>query len=214
MKRLLLVVATGFVLSGCDAKVIVDEITFRRRPCVTSNQPIERLTAEECEQKKADLEAAAAAQRAAEEERKKRDDAIAAEAIREEKARGYQRISLETFLLDGRELAARSAKISLRGSYLRDGNIELLFTNQIAVVKATRYPQVGRNEPRVGLLTDSATRESRQYLLKCQSDPGAAQLGCPITILGHATICALTGPPGDQQKMPCVAVDEGRPEKK
>jgi len=32
-----------------------------------------------------------------------------------------------------------------------------------------------------------------------------------ITILGHATMCALTGPLGVQRELPCVAVDEGQP---
>jgi hypothetical protein len=130
---------------------------------------------------------------------------------RRDNERGYRRISLETFLLDGRDLAAQSAKVSLRGAYFSEGNIGLLFTDQAAVAKATMYPEIGRNEPYITLLTDSATRETRQYLLRCRSNPGAAQVGCPITIIGHATICALTNPLGARRELPCVTVEEGRP---
>jgi len=130
---------------------------------------------------------------------------------RRDNQRGYRRISLETFLLDSRDLAARAAKVSLQGAYFPEENIGLLFTNQAAVAKATMYPEIGRNEPRIVLLSDSATRETRQYLLRCRSHPGAAQVGCPITIIGRATICTLASPLGGKRELPCVAVEEGRP---
>jgi hypothetical protein len=140
---------------------------------------------------------------------KRREQEIANQ--RRDSERGYRRISLETFLLDGRDLAARAAKVSLKGAYFPEENIGLLFTDQAAVAKATMYPEIGRNEPRITLLTDSATRETRQYLLRCRSHPGAAQVGCPITIIGRATICALASPLGGKRELPCVTVEEGRP---
>jgi hypothetical protein len=226
-QRLSIMVAAALVLSGCSAAITTGD-QIRSTPCGVTlsldgvSQPAERLTPEQCEQKRANLEAMAraAAQRAAQEAQQKRDDAIVAkqkrdaivaQAIRDEKARGYQRISLETFLLDGKDLAARAAKVSLQGAYLQEGNIGMFFTNQVAIMKVTQAPQIGRNEPRVPLLTDDATRESRQYLLRCRSNPAAAQVGCPITILGHATMCTATGPLGVGQELPCVAVDEARP---
>jgi len=128
-----------------------------------------------------------------------------------DRERGYRRISIESFVLDGKAMAGRSAKVSLHGAYLQEGNTALLFTDQAAVIKATRYPQIGGNEPRAVLLTDDATRESRQYFLRCNSNPASAQVGCPVTILGHITTCRLTNLMGAARTLPCVAVEEGRP---
>jgi hypothetical protein len=62
----------------------------------------------------------------------------------------------------------------------------------------------------VPLLTDDASREFRQYLLKCQSNPVSAQGGCSVTVLGHVTICKLSNAFGATREPPCVDVEEGR----
>jgi|GEM_PF-5500637 len=128
-----------------------------------------------------------------------------------DRASGYQLISVETFMLDGKELSGRSAKVSLRGFYLPAGNIDLLFADQKSVIMVTTYPDIGGNVPRVPLLTDDASRDLRQYLLRCKADPGAAQIGCPITIIGNVTMCEASGPLGAHRELPCVAVVDGRP---
>jgi hypothetical protein len=128
-----------------------------------------------------------------------------------DRERGYRPISIETFVLDGKDMAAHSAKVSLRGAYMQEGNTALLFADQVAVLKATRYPEIGRNEPRVLLFTDKASREARQYFLRCNSNPALAQVGCPVIVLGRITTCQLTGPTGMTRTLPCIAVEEGRP---
>jgi uncharacterized protein YecT (DUF1311 family) len=122
-----------------------------------------------------------------------------------EQALGYQHISLETFLLDGKDLAAREAKVSLSGVLVREGNVDVLYADAAAMWTATHYPNRG-NQLEVPLLTDDASRDFRQYLLRCQSNPG----GCSVTVLGHATICKLSNAFGATRELPCVAAEEGR----
>jgi hypothetical protein len=122
------------------------------------------------------------------------------------RAGGYQKTSVETFVLDGRDLAARGSKVSLAGNYLREGNLEVLYADTRAVLMRTH----GVPQPNVPLLTDDASREFRQHLLRCQSNPGSAQMGCPVTVLGRATMCTLSNAFGGMRESPCVAVDEGQ----
>jgi hypothetical protein len=118
---------------------------------------------------------------------------------------GYQRISVETFVLDGKDLATRSAKVSLSGTYIREGNLGVLYANQRAVMIAG----AGMHQPSVLFLTDDASREFRQHLLMCQSNPGSARMGCPVTVVGHATMCSISNAFGGARESPCVAVEEG-----
>lgn len=126
-----------------------------------------------------------------------------------ERNQGYQRISVETFALDGKELAAKAAKVSISGAYLGGGNISLLFNDTRAVILATRYPNLGE-QPKVPLLVDSASREFRKRLLSCRSSPGSAQVGCPITVLGRVTMCTFQNELGATRDAPCLNVEDGR----
>jgi len=60
------------------------------------------------------------------------------------------------------------------------------------------------------LLTEDATREFRQILLRCKARPGSNQIGCPAVITGHASQCSLTGPLGSTRSLPCIVVENGR----
>ena len=85
--------------------------------------------------------------------------------------RGYQRITVEAFVLDGKELAAKSAKVSLSGSYVGQNDNGFLFADTRAVIMATKYPNMGE-QPKVPLLTDGASRNFRQRLLMCKLESG------------------------------------------
>jgi hypothetical protein len=126
-------------------------------------------------------------------------------------ALGYRRITIEDFILDAADLAKQGRKLSLQGAYLISENQALLFVDQMAIIRATHYPGIGRNEPSVLLFTDKAARSFRQYLLRCQTNPVTAQTGCRVTITGTATTCKLTNPLGLERELPCVAVNDGRP---
>ncbi|MGD0332969.1 MAG: lysozyme inhibitor LprI family protein [Xanthobacteraceae bacterium] len=123
--------------------------------------------------------------------------------------RGYEPISVETFVLDSKELAAKAAKVSVSGAYLGQNNIGFVYVDTRAVIMATKYPNLGE-QPKVPLLTDNATREFRQRLLACQSNPAAAQVGCPMTILGEVTICTFSNGFGAERTLPCINVEDGR----
>ena len=123
--------------------------------------------------------------------------------------RGYQRITVEAFVLDGKELAAKSAKVSLSGSYVGQNDNGFLFADTRAVIMATKYPNMGE-QPKVPLLTDGASRNFRQRLLMCNSNPGTAQIGCPVTVLGEVAVCTLTNAFGATREMACINVQDGR----
>jgi len=126
-----------------------------------------------------------------------------------DRERGYEPISVETFVLDSKELAAKAAKVSVSGAYLGQNNIGFVYVDTRAVIMATKYPNLGE-QPKVPLLTDNATREFRQRLLACQSNPAAAQAGCPLTILGEVTICTFSNGLGAERTSPCINVEDGR----
>jgi len=146
-----------------------------------------------------------------EEQQKQRHEELAQkrsverEAELEERTSGYQRMSIETFLLDGGDLAAKAAKVSISGAYIREGNLSVLYADRGTAMKATR----GHRQPNVLLLTDEASREFRQVLLTCQSNPASATVGCPVTILGQATKCQLSNAFGATRGEWCITVEKG-----
>lgn len=123
--------------------------------------------------------------------------------------KGYQRISVEAFVLDGEELAAKGAKVSVNGSYLGTESVGMLFGDTRAVIIATNYPSLGE-QPKVPLLVNNSPREFRQRLLACRTNPASAQVGCPITVLGRVTICRFHGELGAGRETPCLNVEDGR----
>jgi TPR repeat protein len=126
--------------------------------------------------------------------------------VAQDGARGYQTISIETFVLDGRELASKAAMVSISGTYIRRGNLDFLYVNATALALEDRF---GRQQPNVPLLTDDASREFRRYLLACQSGR-PSWLGCPVTVLGRVTTCIKSNAFGTRREEPCVAVEDGR----
>ena len=130
-----------------------------------------------------------------------------ADQVEGDRTRGYQPTSIETFVLDGRNLASKGAKVSLNGVYMREGNLDILYADVRAAMLDTRQ---GLHQPSVALLTDDAPRDFRQHLLICQSNPMSAQMGCSITVLGRVTTCTLSNALGSTRQEPCVDVEEGR----
>ena len=130
-----------------------------------------------------------------------------AEQAERDRTQGYQSITVESFVLDGRDLASKATKVSLGGVYIRRGNLDVLYANvQAAMIANSR----GLHQPNVPLLIDYASREFRQHLLTCQSNPASAEMGCPVTVLGGVTTCKLSNAFGATREEPCVAVEDGR----
>lgn len=121
--------------------------------------------------------------------------------------RGYTSISVHDFILDGKGLASRSAKLSLNGVYMPAGNLEMLFETRVDAIQFARGDLP--NGLGIHLLTDNAAREFRGQLLNCRSNLATTQIGCSVRILGVATTCVLSSPFGVRQEVPCVAVHEG-----
>lgn len=153
--------------------------------------------------------AAIAAQLQQEHEAKKRQQEAQAEAAAKfsnAQQRGYQPITFDDFKLDGKELAANNTKLIMHGFYLKLGESEYLFPSILAVasIRETLNTDVG-----IGLLTDDAQRDIRKYFLDCQNNLVRAQIGCPINVLGHATMCTRTSLLSGSTDLPCLAVEDG-----
>jgi hypothetical protein len=121
----------------------------------------------------------------------------------------YQSVSVRDFAVDGPKLAAENAKVSLTGSYILQGNVGMLYANMQAVIMTRYHPDAG-TQPNVPLLTDDASRQLRQRLLSCQTDPSAAKVGCTLKIRGHAAMCPVTNAFGATHEAPCVKVEDGK----
>jgi hypothetical protein len=116
---------------------------------------------------------------------------------------GYRPVSFEDFKLDGKQLSETNAKLILQGFYSKSDDIEILQQSGLAVAIARRYG----NNTGVPLLTDAAARDVRKYFLECSSNP-LAQLGCPITLIGHADVCSATSLL-ESKSVPCLVVEDG-----
>ena len=147
-----------------------------------------------------------------------RANVVAAEARRSQEvldqrsdgARGYKLISFETFALDAKSMATAQARISMKGAYVPDGNMEWLFPGQVEAIRARNSPTGGGNIARIPLLTEDASRDFRKALLRCKSTPGADQMGCLTTITGHVSVCSMTSGLGVSRDVPCIVVENGR----
>jgi hypothetical protein len=132
-------------------------------------------------------------------EREKTYRAAIAKAEADQEARGYKAMAFDDFVLDGQKLAASEAKVAVHGLYKKIGQMSWFFPDAISTMRDN--PKV-----RIALLTDDATRETRQFFLA--SDRDIANRGSEITLLGHATTCTITHLAGSQNE-PCIEVEDG-----
>lgn len=136
-------------------------------------------------------------------QRQEQSQVEATEKLRLAQERGYRPIAFNDFQLDGKELARTQIKLMLRGFYSKSGDIDILQPTGMAVAVARNYG-IGAGVP---LLTEDASREVRALFLQC-SENVLAQLGCPMTITGHADMCEMTDL-GGSKNVPCVSVEDG-----
>lgn len=119
--------------------------------------------------------------------------------------RGYQVLSVDSFVLDGKGLAEKAAKVALSGIYIREGGLDVLYVDQRAAMMAYG----GVNQPKAALLIDDAPRELREQLLWCQSNPAASRVDCSLRVEGRATMCTISNAFGAKRESPCVSVEGG-----
>lgn len=116
--------------------------------------------------------------------------------------------SIIDFSLDGKRLADKQSFLTVSGMYIKQGNIENLYESTQAVLQSN-YSASSSSPPSISLLTDGASREFRKHLLGCQAHPTYSQVGCPVTIWGHATTCIQTTIFGVTREVPCIHVVDG-----
>jgi tetratricopeptide (TPR) repeat protein len=146
-----------------------------------------------------EVEAAKLAQQEAAKTAQQQYDANVARA----KQQGYQSISFDDFKLDGKQLAVAHAKVLMQGFYKKFGEIESLQPTGLAVAMAREYG----NHNGIPLLTDDASRDVRKIFLQCGDNP-LAPLGCPLAVVGHASVCTMTSLVGSKS-VPCLVVEDG-----
>jgi len=141
-------------------------------------------------EKTAQAQAQAEANRAAYEHRR---------AIEKAESKGYEPISsVKDLILDGKQLAARNAKVQITGIYRKIGE-------GAADIYDSRGDAYADTENKIPVLTDDAQRELRKYLMNdsCQS-----QLGCEVEVGGHMTMCKhLLAAMADYPEQPCLKVE-------
>jgi hypothetical protein len=115
---------------------------------------------------------------------------------------GYQSMSVRDFEIDAPKLVARHARVSLVGYYIGGGHAMLFDSQQD--ISMMRYA----SPPHVAFLIDNASRPLRARILACDSDPGAAQIGCRIEIKGRAQMCVLSFM-GSTEPKPCINAEDG-----
>jgi hypothetical protein len=178
-------------------------------PCNNSDSPIWRsgaaaawtnICAQRDEQAQQAAQAKAQQQQQQEAAQKAQQDALDQQRLAEHAAvkRGYEFInSVNDLILDSKDLAARNAKIQIRGIYKKFGdNGHLYGSNMEAYSNTDNY---------VVLLTDEAQRPLRAALLSygCESE-----MGCQIDIGGHMTTCEHTNAlMADAPQQPCMNVE-------
>jgi uncharacterized protein len=121
------------------------------------------------------------------------------------KQQGYRPISFQDFKLDGKQLAETKAKLMMQGFYSKPAGMEVLQPSAVAVAMAKQG--YGDNFG-VPLLAEDAARDVRKYLLNCGSNIATAQLGCPVTLTGHADTCSESNLI-DSKNVVCFAVEDG-----
>jgi hypothetical protein len=214
--RLLQLIVAAIALTGCSyPSNVVNDVAHMGDPtyddCRRNADPLSNYGARCANEADPKVKAAKAeqARQAAEQQRQVAQAAEQRQVAQqnEDSARGYSPISVRDFVLDGKELAARSAKLSLIGAYLPVGNLEMLFGTDLDAIQFANGQD--QNSPTVHLLTENASRDFRSQLLACRSNPATAYVGCPVRILGQATICELSNSFGARRSLPCIAIDGG-----
>jgi hypothetical protein len=117
---------------------------------------------------KFELRAQTAAVTARTERQERADRAEKQEQQREEALaeQGYTQMSIKDFLLDGKDLAARGAKVALQGAYAREGNLDVLYASRADLMRLRYNTQL-----RVPLLIDGlalgARNNAEVSVLRC-----------------------------------------------
>jgi hypothetical protein len=165
----------------------------------------ERLKRQQEATEAARREASEAQARNARGEAERKYQLAVSEQERIARERGYKTLTFEDFTLDRKELALSNAKIAIKGVYTKRGESEMLFPSVIALLMAR---ETFNTNTGIGLLTEDAVRSIRKYLLACQTNLLVAAQGCPVTVLGRATMCERTSLVS-ATSIPCIAVDDG-----
>lgn len=115
-------------------------------------------------------------------------------------AEGYKPITLESFLLDARQLASSGEKIALHGNYWKFAEDNERLASQIP------------DEDSIMLVTEDAPRAFREFLLRTwEAIPNVwnARSISGLVVLGHAGECTQQLYTGAEREQICLFVENG-----
>ena len=170
---------------------------------ITSIQEYTRAKREAAQQKAQKIEAENQAARKQQQDRY--NVAVRAGTERDE-ANGYKLTTVRDFKLDGQQLAAANAKISVQGYYAKRGQLEAVLSNQVESLMyaaGTASDDVG-----ISIISKDASRTLRAYMMDCTTPYQGRS--CPVVLLGQVSICTRTTIVGTYTT-PCLIVEDGRP---
>jgi hypothetical protein len=207
--------------SGCSSPASIDRapntlsslanLVQPKASCPVSGQNVV-LTAEECRQareeaKVSDENARQQAMEIASRTRnnrrneQQRRDAVIAQAIRDEAARGYRAVTFRDVFLDGKIHAENDTKVSISGFYKLYGRHNQRLHSSYDAFMMQKTQNI---EPYyIGLITEDASRNMRDYLLRCVG-------GCNVTILGRIGRCVENNIFGRMSQDVCVIAEDMR----
>lgn len=166
------------------------------------------LTAADCQKLQAAFTTHQAAQHTAvdaeREEAVRKYRAAVAARVHADELRGYRTTSFDDFQFYGASLVRNHAKLAVRGVYLETRRGAFLVASRL---DAAQIDKEGTPASGVPLVMKNASPSAKLLFARCQKDVVGKQLGCPMTVLGHAVACVRTTMFGRAQA-PCLAVDE------
>jgi hypothetical protein len=128
--------------------------------------------------------------------------ALSAQAMAD-KPPAYHEMTVNDFVIDSPKLVASHARVAIHGQYVKEGSVDMLYTDMRAVIM-TQYGA----QARIPLFSDSATRALRAKMLECASNPGTFKYGCQISIKGRAVDCSLSNAFGANHHDACIDLDD------
>jgi hypothetical protein len=123
--------------------------------------------------------------RAQSNEAQQEQSSVVMQSLRDEEARGYKHIAVGDLYPDGKAYAAMKSKVAISGFYKKRGRSDERLYGSYDDLMAHTFQSVEAEY--VGLLTENANPDLREYLQGCSK-----QGGCNVTILGHIVSCVET----------------------
>lgn len=133
---------------------------------------------------------------AAEEERRRlQTEAQQEQLFNRLKGLGFQLLTPVDLDLDWKAFMTNNTRVAIRGTYIEANDVEELFTPD------------NKDQPRIRLYTDYASRPARKAMLECRNSKFAATF-CEMVVAGTIESCVRNKGELNEKEIPCLKVQE------